>query len=370
MKSEACENAARHLFGLLAPEDEPLYEAAAAEDPVMREARRLVEELACAVALQAAVPVEPPAHLLPQIKAACGLLPEPAVPGLARVILAWSGWGAAAAVAAAALALWPRPVSRPVEMASGGTTPVHLRSGLPHQSPSPPPATIPESGGGRTGADAAVADAATAPNDTHADVRSENRRLIQELAVLRPELERYRQRDRELFAAVPGRSWPLIVEMHPPGLKPEETPDGILSSAVDGYFNGRTPNQKGPDPVTGSATAPETPVDTASLPPAAGETLEIPRAIPVYDPARDQGTLTVRHLPPPAEGSAYHLWVTAGAGSPPVLAGILPADIGTNDAFDFNLGSTGFVPQSYFLTQDPAGSPLAPAGGNIVLEGP
>ena len=95
-----------------------------------------------------------------------------------------------------------------------------------------------------------------------------------------------------------------------------------------------------------------------------------PRAIPVYDPARDMGTLAVRDLAPAPEGSEYNLWVATSESTPPVLAGTLPALTRASDSFDFTLGSTGFVPHSYFLTLDATGAPVAPGGGNIVLQGP
>ena len=96
-----------------------------------------------------------------------------------------------------------------------------------------------------------------------------------------------------------------------------------------------------------------------------------PSAIPIYDSARDSGTLVVSNLQPASGGEAYNLWVTIEDGKKPIHVGRLPEAMARGaDSFDFSLGSTAIVPTGFYLTRDPRGKSTAPSGANTVLQGP
>ncbi|MCX6866413.1 MAG: hypothetical protein NTV46_09400 [Verrucomicrobia bacterium] len=98
---------------------------------------------------------------------------------------------------------------------------------------------------------------------------------------------------------------------------------------------------------------------------------KLPTAIPIYDAARDSGTLVVSNLPPAAEGESYHLWVSTKIGEQPIYVGGLPESSASGaDSFDFSLGSTMVLPSGFILTKDPQDTPAAPSEANIVLQGP
>jgi len=96
-----------------------------------------------------------------------------------------------------------------------------------------------------------------------------------------------------------------------------------------------------------------------------------PSAVPIYDAARDSGTLVVSNLPPAEAGAVYNLWVTGDSGGQPSYVGSLPQRSASGgDSFDFSLGSTSVLPTGFLLTKDPAGTPATPSQANTVLEGP
>ena len=93
--------------------------------------------------------------------------------------------------------------------------------------------------------------------------------------------------------------------------------------------------------------------------------------MPIYDAARDTGTLVVSNLPPAPQGRVYHLWVSTSASTRPVYLGKLPDNsVSGAESFDFSLGSTMILPTAFMLTLDPANSPAAPGDDNTVLAGP
>jgi hypothetical protein len=202
---------------------------------------------------------------------------------------------------------------------------------------------------------------------------AEKRRLIQEIETLRAELNRTQQRNREMLSPAPGRSWPLIVEMKSPSASREDS-DPPLSSQIADALAGKSAPE--PKPAAEQKQPGEF---TAQL-----QTT----AIPVYDPARDTGTLAVRNLPAVAAGSQYNLWVSTADSSEPVFVGTLPDNLHSTDSLDFSLGSTGIIPTSYYLTMNSVdlssvfrvtGTDLSvmnrdqlvlPNSSNIVLQGP
>jgi hypothetical protein len=97
----------------------------------------------------------------------------------------------------------------------------------------------------------------------------------------------------------------------------------------------------------------------------------LPTAVPIYDAARDAGTLVVNNLPKTNEGETYNLWVTTGQGAEPIYVGSLPASNSRGtDSFDFSLGSTAILPSGFLLTKDLKDKPSAPTTANTVLQGP
>ena len=97
-----------------------------------------------------------------------------------------------------------------------------------------------------------------------------------------------------------------------------------------------------------------------------------PSAIPIYDPARDSGTLVVSNLPPAESGSSYNLWVRTPNADKPIFVGSLPARNKTAaaESFDFTLGTNMALPSSFMLTKDPSDQPASPNAANTVLQGP
>ncbi len=362
---------ARRLMGLLPPEDASLYDATAAGDPAMDSALQELEHTAALIAVATAPPAAPAPETWQRIKAACGL--TPAAGRRPARFVAWSGWGVAAALALllASKSGYFSSSRHPGTLDGGGgisrTTPG--RDGSPVRPEDPAPATDPDAIAEHPGADDKTHLPGVTPDpDLHPEP-AEKRRLIQELATLRTELSKFRDRDRQLFAAVPGRTWPVIIEMLPPGNTPDATASAeqspSLAARVGQALAGIDPQEPPPDSIDPAAT-----IDPAKP----DETLPAndsrPRAIPVYDPARDSGTLAIHDLPPATDGFEYNLWVNPGGNSQPVLAGTLPLDLRSSDALEFSLGTTGILPASYQLTLDPSGAPAPPASGNIVLQGP
>jgi hypothetical protein len=96
-----------------------------------------------------------------------------------------------------------------------------------------------------------------------------------------------------------------------------------------------------------------------------------PTAIPIYDAARDAGTLVLSNLPAAPAGLEYNLWVRTKANATPVRVGMLPgAGASSAESFDFSLGAEQVIPAGFILTQDPHDQPGMPHPGNIILEGP
>lgn len=123
------------------------------------------------------------------------------------------------------------------------------------------------------------------------------------------------------------------------------------------------PNPAGLEMNTVAGDTPAPPVEPAEP--------QAPSAIPIYDAARDSGTLVVNNLPAAEEGRVYNLWVTTAQSDKPVYVGSLPASRTPGaDSFDFSLGSNMVIPSGFMLTKDPENQPAAPGESNTVLKGP
>jgi hypothetical protein len=185
--------------------------------------------------------------------------------------------------------------------------------------------------------------------------------------VLRENLQKFQNRDRVLFEVVPGMALPIVMTMNPPGMAAE---DPAIFAKNDERSPLTTLLGDALTTLTGASAATlENPV---ALPAPGSLTLpEHPTAIPIYDAARDAGTLVVSNLPAAAPGEVYNLWVTTQTGGRPIYVGTLPESSAAGaDSFDFSLGSTMVLPSGFVLTRDPEDAPATPTEANTILQGP
>ena len=140
MNPDARDAAARHLLGLLPPEDESLLHAAAAGDPALQAACQEIEGLAALIAVASNPPAVPSPETWQRVRAACGL----AAPsrGHHRWLL-WSGGGVAAALAVLMSISSDRfsrtsPGSPAGQAGGGGSLPAHPERQTSPVRPGPP----------------------------------------------------------------------------------------------------------------------------------------------------------------------------------------------------------------------------------------
>ena len=381
MNSDPYDSAAWRSFGMLDADESAIFDEAMRHDPLLRSASQEMDRLSAAVALAIAPPVTPRPGQLERLHSRLGLNPS----RRAYLWLGISGW-AAAAVFALLLVFSTRrqpPVASAQAPADAAVANVASKTPVaekPTAAPSPlarPGATSPGT----------VSPPSSPPTETDAQkvVRVETRRLTQEIEVLRDNLEKFQQRDRILFQAVPGIALPVIMKMTPPGLEPEIDPTiaandsqspvpHLLADAL------RTHEFAGQDASNGfgQASGSETPAlpdalpgEVAGAPVAPAANASPPSAIPIYDAARDTGTLVVNNLPPAPTGKVYNLWVTTSHSETPVFVGSLPEITGArSESFDFSLGSNMVLPSGFALTEDAVEKPVRPSEANTVLQGP
>ncbi|MDP3851431.1 MAG: hypothetical protein Q8Q59_13060 [Luteolibacter sp.] len=332
MNFDPYDSVAWRTFGMLDAHEAALFDEEVRQDPGLRRACLELDRLAAAIAATTAEPLAPQAVQLERLQRRLGLLRGGRK---CPLWLALAGWAAAGALAL--VCVWDRFGP------AGKVSPPAI-----HSRP-PVAASMPEDSGGKL----------------------ESRRLNQEIEVLRRDLEDFHQRDRVMFQVLAGRALPLVMTMLPPG----ET----MSSA--GLRTSLTAMLGDALAVSNRAAAEQ----TAAIPEADadGEYVEYaeeaaapaptgpPMAVPIYDAARDAGTLVVGNLTPATEGKVYHLWVTTAAGTKPVYIGSLPESSASGaDSFDFSLGSSMILPAGFLLTMDRAGAPGIPTEANTVLIGP
>lgn len=202
--------------------------------------------------------------------------------------------------------------------------------------------------------------AAAQENEIRTIAKVETKRLIQEIEVLREKLEGAQKRDQRRFEAVPGMSWPIVMTMGPP-LADNAKGEAVFAMVGDGPT---LTNVIG-DALAGNGYIPPFEPSGKSTTPTVA-----PSAIPIYDAARDVGTL-VTNLPRTNADEPYILWVQTENSDTPVLVGQLPAsDVPGADSFDFSLGKTAVVPTGFILTKGAEGKAEPPSSSNTVLLGP
>lgn len=335
------------------------FDEAVRLDPELKQVVSEMNELTAAVAVVASVPVVPRHGELDRLRARLGF------PGhRRRPWLAWSGWAAAAVLALllivqkqADLSGTPGIVQSPgSQIAPQDVEPLVP---APRQEPLPLPVGPPDEATTVAGVDGGPA-------------RVETKRLIQEIEVLRGQLANFQKRDRERFSPVPGMAWPIVMTMRPPGNVAVEDPAASsLNTLLGDALAGRESlvGGKFSTPDVDPEAVMEEPIE--DLPPEVEAFVPVPTAIPIYDSARDAGTLVVGNLPALEPNEAYNLWVRTSDSANPVHVGRLPETVAAGaDALDFSLGSSGIVPSGFILTKDADGPPHSPGKNNTILQGP
>ncbi len=350
MNSDPHDTAAWRAFGMLDPDETVGFDEAQHREPELRYAYQEMERLTTAIAVITTTPVPPRAGQLEKLHKRLGLG--------ARQPLNWAGitgWSAAAALTVI-LAISKPPMtgeSNFVRIDSSTFPPV-----ITNQEKSPTLFPPPVTGDKPTVSEAEPHDAATS-EVVKFPVRMETKRLIQQIEVLRVKLEGMEERDRERFKPVPGKSWPVVMRMAPPGK--ESNPAETL--AIHKGAPAMTA-MLGDALVTGSSKIGPMASDFF-MPPVD------PSAIPIYDAARDTGTLVVCNLPTLPPEWDFNLWVRTRKDEAPIHVGSLPeSNPSVADTFDFSLGSPGIIPIEFLLTQDATGKAAKPSKANTILLGP
>lgn len=362
MNSEPHDSAAWQTFGMLAADEAAAFDEAMRQDPELKSAYQEMARLSAAVAATATTPVVPQAGQLERLHLRLGLHASKRANWLGI-----SGWAAAAVLTL--IVIVDRTTDRGNHTAGQPSIPPGAGHLQPVATPAEPRlATEEERIIARTADD--IPDQALSATHHEGDARViakvETKRLIQEIEVLRDQLESVLVRDRERFEPVPGMAWPIVVRMRPP-----ET----LSAAP----NAMAVNLDDPTitSILGDALIAANQPQTDSffertivVPPTTAPDIE-PSAVPIYDSARDTGTLVVSNLPAPGPDETYNLWVTTKTGDKPVYVGRLPeSKFRGGDSFDFSLGSKATVPSGFMLTKDRQGPPPLPSKASTVLQGP
>lgn len=393
MNSDPHDSAAWRTFGMLDADESAIFDEAMRHDPLLRSAYLEMDRLSAAIGAASVAPIAPRAGQLERLQNRLGLYPVRRL----HVWMGISGWAAAAALAL--LMVFTRggnTTSNPNSVAN--QTPQPAAGGV--SSPTLPATTdatqataVAETPASESATDAAAENSAAlaaAEEAAKAHVKVETKRLIQEIEVLRDNLEKFQQRDRILFEAVPGVAVPIVMTMRPPGEEsdgeiilaqndPQASITGMLGDAlklIHGDGKARTSTSlpefsasAAGDGVSGSSVAGAVVPGIAAVDPSVP--LAPPSAVPIYDAARDTGTLVVNNLPEAGEGNVYNLWVHTVDGKTPIYVGSLPEGSTTGtDSFDFSLGSTNVLPSGFVLTKDQNNQPSTPSASNTVLQGP
>ena len=333
MNSDPFDSAAWRVFNMLAPDEATRFDDALRHDPVLRNARLEMDRLAAAIAATSAIPLDPRPGQLERLQSRVGHGP----PKSATFWLAVSGWSTAAVLAVLVILLITgiigphaaSPAARNPSTGASATSPAGGpgSNGIVRTAP----------GQSRPTGNPALS-GITRPNketDAKSPTKVETKRLNQEIEVLRENLEKFQSRDRVLFEAVPGVAFPMVMTMNPPGLAAE---DPAVFAKNDERSPLATLLGDALTSLTATADTPPRAADAPALP-------EHPTAIPIYDAARDLGSLVVSNLPPVADGESYNLWVTTQNSGHPIYVGSLPDSSAAGaDSFDFTLGSTMILP--------------------------
>lgn len=365
MNSDPYDSAVWRSFGMLDADESAIFDEAARIDPLLRGALLEQDRLSAAIAVAVSTPVIPKAGQLDRLEARLGLHKVRRGPWIAAI----SGWAAAAALAAMWLLDHQGRIGTPTNDPALAKQSVS-QSETAKPLPAPVvPKTPPEKPVSETPAPSATTHNAVAGVDESvikSRVRAETKRLVQEIEVLRDNLEKFQNRDRVLFEPVAGMALPIVMTMSPPGASSEDqnavaanTDQSPIHALLGDELRGLTSGAKIEENM--AVAGADTPPPTAA-----------PSAIPIYDPARDSGTLVVSNLPPAESGSSYNLWVRTPNADKPIFVGTLPATDKTAaaESFDFTLGTNMALPSSFMLTKDPSDQPASPSAANTVLQGP
>jgi hypothetical protein len=379
MNSDPYDSAAWRTFGMLDADESAIFDEAMRHDPVLRSAWLEMDRLSAAIAASTVPPVEPRAGQIERLQNRLGLYQVKR----SHWWLGLSGWAAAAVLAL--LLVFTRGGGLRENAAAAAV--VAPAAPIPPAPEAAPPAPVSDAPAGTEAVVAVSPSGEGTPEETvqvlvtpeepdgRASVKVETKRLIQEIEVLRESLQRFHERDRVLFEPVPGVALPIVMTMAPPGATADEGVDSALKGdqgSITAMLGDaiKSSNTRASS-VAEAAVAPSfnqpPPLDPGQL----TEELPAPSAIPIYDAARDAGTLVVSNLPATAEGEVYNLWVNTQSGDRPVYVGSLPQNSETGvDSFDFSLGSTMVLPSGFILTKDPVLTPSSPTEINTVLQGP
>jgi hypothetical protein len=362
MISDPRESAAWRSFGMLTPDEADAFDEAVSQDPTLEHACQDVDRLAAAIAVTSTRPVAPRASQLDHLHRRLGL------PTARRTNWpAISGWAAAAALAGFAVvrtvpAISTAPVAESSPAVDSPTATGTLVTNTQKETDA----------AGSTGFPVLRAPMIEKIEfDQTLLVKGETKQLIQEIEVLRDKLESFQIRDRERFDPIPGMAWPIVMRMVPPDPPATATPVYSTASAGAAAADLPVPAVTDEPPMTamlGDALAyARQPVATPppTAPPATAS------AIPIYDSARDKGTLVVNNLPSKSTQESYNLWVKTDQSEQPIYVGRLPESSKPGaDSIDFSLGATAIVPSGFVLTRDPRGKPPAPSPQSTILLGP
>ena len=387
MNSDHHENAAWRTFGMLDADETASFDQALREDPELEKAYREINSLTAAIAAATAAPLAPRAGQRDRLHTRLGLNPAKHTNWLGI-----SGWAAAAALTAILLIQREPAAQNRTPKLAQQLPPIPNVTGNPQEKPSPDPASadqvpLPPFGAPSSSGNAEVAGIRDTEGRTISKI--ETRRLIQEIEVLREKLQGAAERDKQRFHAVAGMSWPIVMCMSPPATIRKDSPSlaladneppitSILGDALMGETTLSGGNFLAKQDIIASLArlaATDAPVEISPSPlaqVAGGPALSAKMsAMPIYDAARDTGTLVVCNLPEKNPDQSYNLWVTTEDGKTPIHVGELPeAASGATESFDFSLGASAIVPIGFSLTIDHSGIPLAPSAANTVLQGP
>lgn len=325
---------------MLDAEESALFDEAMRQDPGLRRACLELDRLAAAIAATTVEPLVPQESELERLQRRLGLAQASRK---APLWLAVAGWSAAAALAV--FVVWERfTPQKAVAPIVHETEPVRVE---------PVISTLDEKAGSK----------------------QETARLTAEIEVLRRNLEDFHQQNRVMFQVLPGRSLPLVMTMLPPG--ETMTSVGVRTSLTAMLGDALAATNRHPVPADHSPAQESEDLADAQYVESTEPVAEIalpqgpPMAVPIYDAARDAGTLVVSNLQAAGNGMAYNLWVVPDTGERPVYLGSLPESSAAGaDSFDFSLGSTMVMPAGFLLTLDPSNAPADPSEANTVLSGP
>jgi hypothetical protein len=418
MNSDPHDSAAWRTFGMMDADESAIFDEAMRHDPALRGAFLEMDRLSAAIGAASVAPIEPRAGQLERLQNRLGLYPVKR----SYFWMGISGWAAAAALSL--LLVFTRgESSKPhatvaansAARGNGSISPKTAHGKTPSANPESSHTTN-EATASNDAADDNAAVLAAAQELAKNNLKVETKRLVQEIEVLRENLEKFQQRDRILFEAVPGVAVPIVMTMRPPGLESDGeitlaqndtehsitgmlgdalklvqsdshtqaagTSSGAFAMAMDqsAHTTETTTSRQGlpgalaataSSPLGDDATTNNIATDASSLPPIVSNEAPLPSAVPIYDAARDSGTLVVNNLPSAGDGNVYNLWVHTIDGQTPIYVGSLPesSESGT-DSFDFNLGSTRVLPSGFVLTKDEVNKPSTPSVHNTVLQGP